>query len=401
MDFDRFLVYALPMWPAVELEELTWTSHAPMSRRAQAKQPATYESALVPAIASEAVELSAALVAKLEQATVAAARFDAEHAGAILPFAPLLLRGESFASSRIEQLSSTARRILEAEVFGSASGNADLIAANTALMRAASRQEVPDVAALATLHEILLSRSAPAIAGKFRTEPVWIGGPDAHPVGALFVPPHQRHLERLLTDLVEFLHRTDIPALAHAALTHAQFETIHPFADGNGRTGRALIHIVLRAHGLAVNGILPLSAALLRDTSTYFAALDAYRDGSIAPIVALFADAALHATELDRGLATQLTQLRADWNDEISARRDAVDWKLADFLLRQPLVDAAMVAEELDVTPANARRALERLEHDGVIVSAQVTKKKRAWRAPEVLELLDEFADAARRPGLG
>ncbi|QPK80032.1 Fic family protein [Corynebacterium lizhenjunii] len=385
------------MWPTVTYEELTWSSSAPLSRRMRAKQPRTYCSSIVAPIAEQDVALSAPVVTSLTEATAAIARFDQKHAGIVAPFAPLLLRGESFASSRIEQLSSSARRILEAEAFQTGRGNAALISANTTMMRKAIHTRHIDSESIRAMHALLLGSESPHIAGVFRNEPVWIGGSDAHPVGALFVPPHHSYVQSLLEDLTEFIRREDIPALAKAALAHAQFETIHPFADGNGRTGRALVHAILGQSSLTTNGVLPISAALLSDTQRYFAALDSYRDGDVAAIISLFSDAAVSATMLGSQLGSQLMALRTEWAESTTLRADSAARKILDYLIQQPVVDAAGVAEHLNVSPATARRALERLEDDGIVRSSQVTKAKRAWHAPEVLELLDAFADANRR----
>ncbi|AGF71192.1 filamentation induced by cAMP protein fic [Corynebacterium halotolerans YIM 70093 = DSM 44683] len=371
-----------------------------MSARAQRKQPAEYDSALVPAIADVRVHLDSGTVALVDKATIAVTRFDATHAATLLPFTPLLLRGESVASSRIEQLTSSARKVLEAELLGTSQGNAALIVAATAQMsEAITTSEIPDEETVLHMHRLLMEGSQPTIAGRYREEPVWIGGSDTHPVGSLYTAPHPRLLPELMTDLVDWLRRDDIPVLAHAAIAHAQFETIHPFVDGNGRTGRALIHTLLRARGLTVNGALPLSAGILEEPDTYFTALDAYRNGDIDTIVRLVAHAALRATELGAWLGTELAEVRESWNARVHARSDAVDWRILDILVRQPLVDVVGLSAELNIAGSNIRKGLERLEADGVLLSAQVEKTRRAWRAPEVLELLDEFAERAGRRG--
>jgi len=138
----------------------------------------------------------------------------------------------------------------------------------------------------------------PPSAGRLRREPVWIGGSDLSPAGALFVPPHHERVPAALEDLLSFLHRSDLPPLTKAALAHAQLETIHPFADGNGRTGRALTHIVLSGEGLSLTAPLPLSAILLTNVRAYFRALDEYRSGAPLAVVELFIDAARRAAEL-------------------------------------------------------------------------------------------------------
>ena len=387
-------------WPRVETETLPW-SPAPDSypRRAAKRMPREYEAAVVPKIANQQLALAEETRALVEQATVAVVRFDTTDAHRVVPFTPLLLRSESAASSRIEQLTSSARKVLEAEVTGRGRGNAALIAANTRQMEVAVERARASVDGIVEMHRILLTDSAPEIAGVLRNAQVWIGGSDYSPAGAMFVPPHQRHLGELMADLGEFMARDDLPALAQAAIAHAQFETIHPFADGNGRTGRALVHVVLRERSLTTSSALPLSAGLLTDTAGYFAALDAYRGGDVDRIVQLFARAAIDAAERGSWLAAELVALREEWNEQLTARADALAWRVLELLLQRPVLTTAAVSAEFGVSAETARNALERLEVDGIVISAQLDKRQRGWRSPDVLALLDEFADAAGRRG--
>lgn len=385
-------------WPTFGTEILPWKSHGEMTRRARAKAPATYESALAPLIAREKLVLPADIQAEVERATIAVARFDATVAHRLIPFAPLLLRTESVASSKIENLTSSARRVLEAELTGSSRGNAGLIVGNVHQMEAAKRLTVTDKKDILRIHNILLEGSAPRIAGVLRNEPVWIGGSDLYPLDADYIAPHHRHLPELIEDFVAFSHRTDIPALAHAAVAHAQFENIHPFADGNGRTGRVLVHVLLRQRALTEHTSLPISASLLVNVEAYFKALDAYRAGDIVPIVKLFADAALDATQRGEWLASELDSIRTEWAESVTARADAADWRAVDVLIHQPIVTATNLADELGITPAAARSALSRLEVNGIVVGAQLPNKVRGWRAQDVLDLLDEFSEGMRRP---
>src|SRR5262249_38346883 len=147
---------------------------------------------------------------------------------------------------------------------------------------------------------------------------------------------------------------------------HAHFETIHPFADGNGRTGRALVHSMLRARGLTRNVTVPVSAGLLIDTDAYFAALMAYRRGDAARIVRLIADASFTAIANGRQLVAELRRVRQRWSTLIKARQDASAWPLADLLLRQPVIDAELVQRTLGVTSANAHRAIRQLAESGI-----------------------------------
>lgn len=385
-------------WPAIEYEKLEWKPAVErISSRAARRVPKSYEAAVVPHIANLPVDLGARSL--VEEATVAAARFDATVASRIVPFAPLLLRSESVASSRIEQLTSSARKVLEAEVTGRGTGNAALIVANTRLMRAAVTGGEATADRIVDMHRVLMEEPAPEIAGALRQEQVWIGGSDFHPGSALFVPPHHRHVEGLLGDLEEFMNRRDVPILVQAAIAHAQFETIHPFADGNGRTGRALVHVMLRERGLTTAAALPISAGLLGDLDAYFGALDAYRNGDADPIVDLFAQAALDSVARGQWLAAELDSVRAEWDRMLTARADALAWQVLPLLVQRPVLTTSMVSSEFDVSAETARKALERLEADGIVVSAQLDKRQRAWRSPEVLALLDEFAALGGRRG--
>lgn len=387
------------VWPRVSFETLPWHAAVEnLSRRAQLRTPSHYESAVVPRIAGEEVQLRAATIAAVDRATIAVTRFDATHATDRFPFIPLLLRGESVASSRIEQLTSSSRKIFEAELSDTGSANAKLIVANVRQMQRATEVDEATTETLLVMHSVLLQDSAPEIAGQLREQAVWIGGPDDHhPGGALFVPPHHEYVPALLADLEAFMACRDVPALVQAAVAHAQLETIHPFADGNGRTGRALVHVLLKLRGLSVNGPVPISAGLLSRVDDYFAALDAYRQGDIDQIVALFAASALEAVDHGAWVADGLYSVLGEWQQQLTARSDALAWKVLPLLLQRPVVTTRVVVDELGTSLVSAGNALDTLERAGIVVGAQLDKRTRLWRAPDVLELLDEFAERRQR----
>ena len=116
-----------------------------------------------------------------------------------------------------------------------------------------------------------------AHAGTIRTGQNWIGGSDYNPCSAVFVPPPPELVGDLLDDLCRFCNDDSLPAVAQAALAHAQFETIHPFIDGNGRTGRALIHFILRRRGIATRILPPISLVLATWAKDYIGGLEATR----------------------------------------------------------------------------------------------------------------------------
>jgi len=196
----------------------------------------------------------------------------------------------------------------------------------------------------------------------------------------------------LMADLVTFMDRDDLPPLAHAALAHAQFETIHPFTDGNGRTGRALLHSVLLHTGAIRRVTVPISAGLLAIRDDYFAALTAYRGGEVEPILRCVAEAARNGTHIGEGLVVTLRQVRADWASKVTARAGSAAWSMLDLLLRQPVVTARVVVRELGVSAPTAQAALQRLVDDGILLESTGHRRNRVYRAPTVLRALDAYA---------
>ena len=354
----------------------------------------------MPLIAQRTLNLASSIATLAEEASVEIARFDAELGAEVAPFASVLLRSESASSSRIENLSSGARTIALAELGSTDKRNANEIVGNVAAMQAALElAERLDGGAILAMHSALVGELHPDIAGRWREEQVWIGGTSLGLHDATFVPPHHDHVPALIEDLVSFARRTDVPLLAQTAIAHAQFETIHPFPDGNGRTGRALIHAMLRGQGLTQNVTVPVSAGLLTDTAAYFDALTAYRAGDPEAIVERLAQASIAAIGNGRQLVAELRALRADWERRITARRGATAWRVVDLLVRQPVLDAATVAEQLGIAPQNAQRAIAPLVSAGVLTEFTGFKRNRMWQAPDVLTALDAFAARAGRRG--
>ena len=201
--------------------------------------------------------------------------------------ARLLLRAESVASSRIEGLEIGARRLLRAEAARKqGEPTRDVTAAevlgNIDAMSAAISEIEPGgqitVDTLLGFHRRLLETTWQSrYAGQLRERQNWIGGSEYNPCSAVFVPPPHELIPELVEDLCAFCNTESLPAVAQAAIAHAQFETIHPFADGNGRTGRALIQLVLRRRGLATRVLPPISLVLATWAKDYVDGLTANR----------------------------------------------------------------------------------------------------------------------------
>jgi Fic family protein len=391
-----------PGWPSITTETLDWTPNRQLSvPPRQGRTFGPYEASVVPPIA-EAVDvpMSAETRNLASAAAVEIVRFDTEVGADIAPFAAILLRSESVASSRIENLTASAQAIALAEAGDRTRENASVIVANTTAMKAAiALSDHLDADTILAMHDALMRPSHPEWAGLWREEQVWIGGSDYSPHNAQFVPPHHEHIRTDIADLTRFMARDDIPPLVQAAVAHAQFETIHPFADGNGRTGRALVHSLLRGKGLTRKVTVPVSAGLLADTEAYFDSLTAYRQGDPEPIVAMMANASYAAVNNGRELVAGLHAVRAEWDDRINARRGSTPVRTAELLLSQPVIDSPMLQRELSVSDTVALQAIKRLVDAGVLVKVSGRTRYLRYAAPEVLAELDAFAARAGRRG--
>ena len=393
---------------AVAWQTLPWESDGsalPLSRAQRSAIRPTYEAAIPAAIASIEVTVDPSALAAADDARAEISRFDAELSTMlpgteIAPLAAVLLRTESASSSQIENITARAKALALAELgvakFGS---NATLVAANVdAMDRAVEMADSITPATILAIRDALMRGQEHADPGRFRTEQVWIGGSSASPHNAAFVAPHHSRVVAAIDDLCTFIARTDVPLLAQSAIAHAQFETIHPFNDGNGRTGRALVHAMLKQGGATTRATVPVSAGLLADTDSYFAALTDYRNGDPSPIVTRFADAAFAAIGNGRQLAKDLLAIYEAWAESVTARRTAAVWHVLPMLLSQPAVTSAVVQETTGLSQPAADNAIAQLREARILTKAAGVQRYVVWVAIDVTQALDDFADRARRP---
>lgn len=384
----------LPWQPGYDTEAL--------SRRRRESLPTSYDAAIPATIADAAFAIPSALAADAEDAAATIIRLDSYVTAAfggddIAPMQSVLLRSESAASSQIENLTVGARQLAIAELGGAASRNAELVARNVRAMDAATQlSDQLDTTSILAMHEALLG-GHDAHAGQWRDIQVWIGSSGLSPAGAVFIPPQPARVPDSMQDLATFLGRHDLPVLIHAAVAHAQFETIHPFTDGNGRTGRALLHAMLRHGQLTSRVTVPISAGLLTDTESYFAALTAYRDGDIEPIVSQVCVASQRAAAHGRWLVDSLSDVRRQWLDTIHARAGSAGRRLMNVLIGQPAINIAYVENKLGVSNTAARRAVEQAAGAGILTETTDRRRDRVFLARDVVDVLDEFSERAGR----
>jgi Fic family protein len=200
-----------------------------------------------------------------------------------------------------------------------------------------------------------------------------------------------------MEDLLAFARRDDLDVLPQIAVAHAQLETIHPFPDGNGRTGRALAHAMLRSSGTTQQVTVPISAGLLASPEDYFRALTSYRQGDVIPIVRVFTASSFAAIANAKRLVNDLGEVRSTWETALNARRGSTARRALEVLIEQPVVTVQYLASRLGVSNVAANSALPVLEAAGVVRRRNEGRRNRHWQADGVLEALDGFAARARR----
>ena len=360
--------------------------------------------ALPPLITAQAVDLDAALVGHLESATREITLLDGAHGAALEALAGLLLRTESVASSKIEAVEASVEDYARALHGSRANLSAMSMVAATAALQALVGSVEPGVrvsrVALTDAHRALM-REDPAesrYAGRFRDVQNWIGGSDWSPRGALFVPPPPDLVDELMEDLLGFANRDDLPALLQAAVAHAQFESIHPFTDGNGRIGRALINTVLRRRGTTRRVVVPLASALVADRGRYFHQLDGYRRGELRPLVLTFAEGARIAAAESRTTAERLSALPTEWRAMAGQPRSkSAASRLLDVLLARPVLSAEDACAAVGGARSSVFTALDRLHRAGVLRPLTDRHRDQVWGAGMVLDELQDLGARIER----
>jgi Fic family protein len=384
-------------WPPHDRAERPWTQ----SQRGGTREDRTLRSVTVslpPMIAVRDIVLESELVAELEATMREISKLDSAYGADLAALGILLLRTESVASSKIEHVEASLDDYARALHGIRANSSAvSMVAATTALdaMIGAVDEDNPiELAAVISAHEALM-RDEPSEAphaGRLRTVQNWIGGSDYSPRGALYVPPPPETVSRYMDDLMIFANREDLPALVQAAVAHAQFESIHPFTDGNGRIGRALINTVLRRRGATARIVVPLASALVARRDRYFDVLNSYRAGDLRPLIATFALSARIAAAESRVTAGRLADIPREWEESVGPmRQGSAAAKMLGLLPSNPILSAEDAASMVDAPRSSVFAAINRLRDAGVLRPLTDRKRDQIWGASLVLDELDDL----------
>lgn len=291
---------------------------------------------------------------------------------------------EGMATSKMEGIAAHTWDVIANKALGTPGGDASAqINRADAAFSSLLRDDAPTIEALNASHAILLAGQDRLTPGAVRKERVWIGG--YHPAAASFVPPAHESVPEYLDDLGAFVdatHGSDV--IARAAIAHAQFETVHPYLDGNGRTGRALTSAILRRSGVTLSADIPLSLGMHRRKPEYISALIAYREGDADPIVDFYSRSAFRAVKLVGSLVSSLFHVFSRWDEEVKVRRDSRARLILDLLSDRPAVTAAGLAEVIPGGASPIYPALAKLTDIGVLVEHNVLVDHKVGRGSKV-----------------
>jgi Fic family protein len=368
------------------------------------KQPAGY-TAFVPAPLppDPPVRMDGAMVGLLSRADQAVGRLDGVTRTLPNPdlFVAMYVRREAVESSQIEGTQSTLEDVLAFELDPRRRDVPQDVEEVVNYVRAMNygleRQATLPLSLrlIREIHAELLSgaRGADKLPGEFRRSQNWIGSGGASLSQAIFVPPPVPEMTEALHDLENFLHEEgDLPVLVHCGLTHAQFETIHPFLDGNGRVGRLLIAFQLVYAGVLHRPLLYISHYLKRHRAEYYDRLGAVRqDGGWEGWLRFFLRGVAETAEEATATAEAIVRLREEHRALLQEEGLGLNGlRLLDLLFRRPLVNIGLIRDELGVAFNTANKLAEQLEALGLVEETTGGQRNRVFRYDPYWRLLEE-----------
>lgn len=331
----------------------------------------------------------------------------------------LLQRSESLGSSTIEDVSPSLRRVARAEA-AIQSGSDPLdhsgkeavgsIAATRLASEIGDQHSPVSINDVLAVHAVLMEHADKAhIAGRLRDGWVRIGGVlGGHPPPVYIAPPAEE-VQALMDDLLAYINTSDDPPLIVAAVSHAQFESIHPFADGNGRTGRALIAAILRQRGVTKRTTVPISSVLAVNKDAYIEALSASRyegrpdsQERVAGLdqwVRLLTSASVSACGYAEQMVGRVEAVTADWAKKVAGRKDAAQHKMLIVLPSMPVFTVQGIADFSGTNINTAYRAVRKLEATGIVSPVRGKLKGRGlYEAPAMLDLFQDDPGGGDNP---
>lgn len=364
-------------------------------------------SAFVPAPLPPALEWTPRLIGVLSEADRLVGRLAGE--GGRLPNPHVLMRPfvrrEAVLSSKIEGTQATLGELLAAEAGAVVERSPEdlrevgnyVVALEHGIHRL--RKLPISVRLIRELHEKLMEgvRGQHAAPGLFRKTQNWIGKPGSTPATATFIPPPPGEVEPCLAAWEKFVHESNLPPLVTIALAHYQFEAIHPFLDGNGRVGRLLITLFLIERKILPTPLLYLSAFFEASRRDYYEGLRGVSDrGAWEDWLEYFLQGIARMSEDALNRATRINDLLAEWRAKLVGHSTNTPLRVLELLAANPFLTITGAASQLKLAFTTAQRAIERLEHNGIVQTVSDAKRDRVYCARALLEILEEPAHIIR-----
>ena len=368
----------------------TWDDRSSPTIRVQQTVPPLIADAPIPRLASSAEsgvrEATAALTVLRHCASTPSASGN--------DLAYTLARADAVASARIEHINTSSEALAVAlaginGAFDSDNEDTALVAATVAATLDAHRCDEPITPEwFHRQHRTLMDSDTALLRrhrGAWRDCAVWIGR--TRQSAAFEAPPHET-VPALVDDLVRFIARSDVHPVVHAALAHAQFETIHPYVDGNGRVGRLTFPPLLQPNVVGV--LVPVSHGLQRDPAGYVAGLTAYRDGDIDTWIATFAAAVCDGADVAVMLLARTGELHREYRERICSRPGSSTARILDSLMHTPAITAATIQATYQLTRGRASQILRQFADAGILHrSSHRAGRSHVWLAHDVIHAAD------------
>ncbi len=392
-------------WPAARRQNATvenelwrsWDDESTPTISVVQTVPASIADRPIPALGPT----TGAALAKATQAVDDLRDHAARTTGVLGHLSAVLIRADAVASSQIEHIttSSEVLAIALAELSDDEPDQdpypvaTELVAANVATaLRAHRAPEDLTQDWFHRRHRSLLAADpelAPHHLGAWRDCAVWIG--NTRQTAVFEGPPHHR-IPALMDDLVRFAGRSDVHAIVHAGVAHAHFETIHPYADGNGRIGRLLIHRLLDARPApaAATAPVPVAHGLLHNPTGYVDGLTAYRNGDLDEWITVFATAVVDGAQAAIRLVDRIASIAGEYRERVRTRAGSAVSHILDGLLHTPAITAGEIGAAYKLTPGRASQILHQLANAGILRrSDHRAGRARVWVAHAVIDAVD------------
>ncbi len=384
------------LWPAHASEKRPWSSTGRLGSR-EDRMFRQVEVSLPPMIAELSWQPPQTIASEIANATREITALDTDPRPYLGALGALLVRTESVASSKIEHIDASMDDYARAQAGVKSNSSASAMVAATQAFRlvlaSVDDQGSIDLEVLLAAHRMLMADDVfeRSHAGKLREVQNWIGGSDYSPRGAVHIPPPSESVPSYMNDLLRFCSRTDLNPFVQAAITHAQFESIHPFTDGNGRIGRILINALFRSRGLTTTVVIPVASALLAQQQRYFDAVNDYRNGNVLGFTELLVRGAGIAATAARESADVFAQLTGEWSERVRLRAGRAAASLLPLLVSNPVVTVADVERLVGAVPSSAGAAIARLEAAEILRPVTNRTRNQVWVAADVVAELDEL----------